>query len=258
MKNLFSFTVFLLCFLCSNLLAYQSNFSFSEINLKTSDNINVRGYLFDNKAGKSAATILMFHQGGGDALGEYLPIVNPLLAKGYNILTIDQRRGGTRFGGINKTMAGLSKGVEYSYSDAYPDLEAALKYVKTNGYTGKIIAWGSSYSAALMFKFSAEHANEIDAALSFSPAIHSIMGESNPPPFFNKIKIPFLALRPLSEMDTQERKEQFKAMNENGIQTYVAENGVHGSSMLNDIRIKGSSEKTWKVVFDFLKKIGQQ
>lgn len=254
MKKLFTVVLFSLMFVNSYSYAYQTNFSYSEINLTTSDNINVHGYLFDNKTGKSSTTILMFHQGGGDALGEYLPIITPLLERGYNILTIDQRSGGTRFGGINKTMAGLKEGVKYNFSDAYPDLEAALKYVKDNGYTGKTIVWGSSYSAALVFKLSAEHSNEIDAAVAFSAAVHPIMGESHPAQYFTKIKIPFLALRALSEM-TDDSKNHFKSMEENGIQTYVPEKGVHGSSMLNDLIVKSSTEETWKVVFDFLDKI---
>ncbi len=41
---------------------------------------------------------------------------------------------------------------------------------------------------------------------------------------------------------------------EHGFETYVAENGVHGSSMLNPSRVEGSVDETWSVVLSFLKK----
>jgi hypothetical protein len=37
------------------------------------------------------------------------------------------------------------------------------------------------------------------------------------------------------------------------IQTYISENGVHGSSMLNASRVKGSVEQHWKTVLEFIK-----
>ena len=37
-----------------------------------------------------------------------------------------------------------------------------------------------------------------------------------------------------------------------GVQTYVADPGVHGSSMLNAERVGASTEATWQVVLDFL------
>ncbi|NIN50467.1 MAG: hypothetical protein GTN62_10200, partial [Gemmatimonadales bacterium] len=53
---------------------------------------------------------------------------------------IDQRRGGEQLGGVNRTVGGL-EGAEYSYCDAYADLEAALRYVLTEGYRGVRIVW---------------------------------------------------------------------------------------------------------------------
>ena len=37
-----------------------------------------------------------------------------------------------------------------------------------------------------------------------------------------------------------------------GVQTYVADPGVHGSSMLSEDRVKASTEATWAVVLEFL------
>lgn len=62
------------------------------------------------------------------------------------------------------------------------------------------------------------------------------------------------ALRPKSEMTRESSQNQFKLFQENNIQTYISDNGVHGSSMLNAARVDGSVEEHWKAVLDFIKK----
>jgi hypothetical protein len=53
-------------------------------------------------------------------------------------------------------------------------------------------------------------------------------------------------------MDVPYVGEQMVLFAKDGHQTYVADPGVHGSSMLNEARVKSSTEKTWGVVLDFL------
>ncbi len=65
------------------------------------------------------------------------------------------------------------------------------------------------------------------------------------------MKISALALRPRREMKTGEA--QFAGFRKHGIQTYVSENGVHGSSMLVESRVKGDVEPHRKVVIEFIK-----
>ena len=43
-----------------------------------------------------------------------------------------------------------------------------------------------------------------------------------------------------------------KEFEAHGIQTYVADPGVHGSSMLNAERVGASTEATWTAVLKFL------
>ena len=45
---------------------------------------------------------------------------------------------------------------------------------------------------------------------------------------------------------------QVELFQEHGHQTYVADPGVHGSSMLNETRVGSSTEATWTVVLNFL------
>ena len=226
-----------------------------EVTFKTSDGVTIYGDVYTvPDTPKSAPLILLFHQGGGDARGEYTPLVSRLLGQGYNLLAIDQRTGGDIFGGTNRTLADIQDN-NYSFCDAYPDLEAALQFALDSGYTGAIAAWGSSYSAALVFRLASEHPGEIDTVLAFSPASGKPMAGCLPEPYSDKLTQPILALRPGSEMEAASVREQMDLFAEHGHQTYVANPGVHGSSMLNSARVEGPTENTWNVVLEFLAKV---
>jgi len=224
-----------------------------EISFTTDDDVTVYGEVYKAAdTAMSAPLILLFHQGGGDTRGEYSPLVSRLMDQGYNLLAIDQRRGGDRFGGVNRTLAGVGD-TEYTYCDVYPDLEGALVFAGNYGFTGKTAVWGSSYSAALVFKLGVDHADEIDAVLAFSAASGEPMEGCKPEPYSEKITVPVLALRPIREMEVPYVPGQMKIFQEHGHQTYIADPGVHGSSMLNETRVGSSTEATWTVVLDFLR-----
>jgi len=223
-----------------------------EIQFQTSDAITVYGDVYRMAdTPKSAPVILLFHQGGGDTRGEYSPLVVRLIEQGYNLVAIDQRRGGDRFDGKNRTLAGVGD-TEYSYCDVYPDLEGALQFAREYGFSGKTAVWGSSYSAALVFKLGTEHPDEIDAVLAFSAASGEPMDGCRPEPYSERITQPVLALRPIREMEVPYVPGQMKLFQEHGHQIYVADPGVHGSSMLNETRVGASTEATWSVVLAFL------
>ncbi|WP_369996031.1 alpha/beta hydrolase [Winogradskyella sp.] len=222
----------------------------SEIYLYTSDSIKVYGDLYEKD--KSSPTLLIFHQGGSNSRAEYKAIIPKLKDQGFNILAIDQRVGGQYFyGGYNRTVAEISKN-EYHYCDAYPDMVAALDYLNASGFTGKTILWGSSYSATLALKLANNNSNAVDGVLAFSPASGPPMKDCQPNEHIEALKLPLLLLKPASEMQSERSQTQIKLANDNGHKTYIADNGVHGSSMLDDNRIEGSSSQTWNVVMDFL------
>ena len=225
----------------------------TEFSFQAADGVTVHGDIYQAEATPpTAPLILLFHQAGGDARGEYGPLVERLVDQGYIAMAIDQRNGGDRFGGINRTMAGLD-GAEFGYCEVYPDLEAALAYAIALGYTGKRAVWGSSYSAALVFKLGAEHADQVDAVLGFSPASGERLAACRPEAYSEKLTMPVLALRPISEMKNPSVQEQLAKFKAQGHQTFVADPGVHGSSMLNAERVGAATEKTWQVVLEFLR-----
>lgn len=223
-----------------------------EISFETADGVTVYGEVYQSvNAPMSAPVILLFHQGAHNSRAEYVPIVPRLLDAGYHALAIDQRRGGNRFGGINRTLEGVGD-AEYSYCDVYPDLEAALRFARSYGFGGKTVAWGSSYSAALVFRLGVEYPDEVDVVLAFSAASGDPMEGCEPEPFSKLITQPVLALRPARELQVPYVPGQMKLFEEHGHQTYVADPAVHASSMLNEARVGVSTEATWAIVLDFL------
>jgi pimeloyl-ACP methyl ester carboxylesterase len=222
-----------------------------EVTFETADGIRLFADLQTAAGGRSAPTIMLFHQAGGDARGEYGEIAARLLANGYNVIAVDQRSGGDRFGGMNRTVEQLGDAA-FGYCEVYPDLEATLGYLLSAGFDGPLAAWGSSYSAALVFQLAAKHAGDISAVLGFSPASGEPLAGCEPETWLEGLSVPALALRPRSEYEIDSVRAQLERFAAAGVQTYVADPGVHGSSMLDDERSGGSTEAAWSVVLGFL------
>ncbi len=226
-----------------------------QVHFKAGDDLTVYADLYLAPTGKSAPLVLLFHQAGSNARGEYGPIIPRLTELGLNVLAVDARSGGPRFGSDNRTVKGLG-GHSTPYCAAYPDMEAALAYAIREGYTGPRFAWGSSYSAALVLRLGSEHKDELSGILSFSPAAGAAMGACSANNYLGGIAVPTLALSPKSEM--RGRKKQFATLHAAGHQTFVAEHGVHGSSMLVEARTKADTSATWDTVIGFLKLYGAE
>ncbi|MGN8226330.1 alpha/beta hydrolase family protein [Gracilimonas sp. BCB1] len=196
--------------------------------------------------------ILLFHQGGSNSRAEYNPIIPKLHKEGYNILAIDQRLGGQTYGMYNRTIAKF-KTNPHTYCDAYKDLEAALNYVKSSSqFSGDIIAWGSSYSGTLAIQLGAKNDSLIKGVIAFSPASGGPMAPCKPDEYLKNMEMPVLVVRPKSEAEIESVKDQLRIVNESGHQFYLAENGVHGSSLLVQKRVGHDVEESWNVILDFI------
>lgn len=218
------------------------------ISFTTSDGILVYGDLIVSD--KSQPTIILFHQGGSNARGEYLPIVPKLVEKGYNILAVDQRQGGQTYGSYNRTVAELQK--SFSFCDAYSDLQSALNYILAEGFTEKVFLWGSSYSGSLAVKLASENPDEISGVLAFSPASGGPMADCKADLYLDDLNVPLIVFRPTEELKIESAKTQFGLLQEKGFQIYEAEIGVHGSSMLVEERAGGNVDSNWEAVFSFI------
>jgi formylglycine-generating enzyme required for sulfatase activity/alpha-beta hydrolase superfamily lysophospholipase len=226
------------------------------VEFEADDGLLLRGDLHLPTGDRRAPTVILFHQAGSNARGEYGAILPRLTAAGYNVLAVDQRSGGSRFGSENRTVAALPEDQkELGYCEAWPDLVAALRYAAILDLGEKRFVWGSSYSAGLVVKLGAEHGDLLDGVLAFSPAAGGPMADCDPSEFISQLAVPTLALRPGSEMEYESVVEQLAAFEAAGHETYVSKDGVHGSSMLDASRTGKDVEATWRVVLDFLDRV---
>lgn len=225
----------------------------TEISFYTSDSIQIFGDLFTTTP--EQPLLLLFHQGGSNARGEYGPIIPRLLENGYNVLATDQRSGGQYYGSYNRTLTqikGHNYDDGYGYCDAYNNLEAALDFALAQDITGPKFLWGSSYSASLAIKLAHERSEDIAGVLAFSPASGGPMAACRPDSLLTVLKAPLLLLRPPGEMQRESVQQQLMIAESYGHQTFAARHGVHGSSMLVQERVGDEVEPTWKAVLGFL------
>lgn len=138
------------------------------IQFKSTDGLELTADLYMPND-KSAPFIVLFHQARWSR-GEYQEIAPKLTMLGFNCLAVDLRSGGEVNGVKNESFINAQQGMKPTrYVDAFPDIDAAVKYVSEYYPEGKLIIWGSSYSSALVLKYAGDHINEIDAVMSFSP-----------------------------------------------------------------------------------------
>lgn len=133
--------------------------------------LTIRGQLYAvADKDKSRPFIILCHQAGWSR-GEYQEIAPKLNEMGFNCLAIDQRSGGEVNGVKNETAALAKKrGMDTGFVAAEKDILAIVQRVREADHAkGKVILWGSSYSAALVLRIAGEHPDLVDGVLSFAP-----------------------------------------------------------------------------------------
>lgn len=244
--KLFSKTVlFILIILSGNILSAQN--TKKTITFKAIDDVNVTAdlYLTNNL---NAPFIILFHQ-AMFSRGEYLEIAPKLNILGFNCMAVDQRSGLKVNGIINQTHKDAkSKGKSTKYPDTYPDLEAALNFVKKEYAPKTLIVWGSSYSSSLVFILAAKHP-EIAGLLSFSSGEYFKFENKTISDWAKEVNCPVFVTS--SKKEAKECYVIFKnAGNEKNIQFIPEVSGFHGSKALWES--KSGNETYWFAVKHFL------
>jgi len=228
------------------------------VKMRAKDYVWVHADLYTVEKGKRAPIVLLFHQAGSNGRAEYEYHIPKLTEQGYNVLVVDQRNGGSQFGGENRT-AEAERDNSFSYCDAYIDLETALNYVKSQGYTGSRYAWGSSYSGSLVLRLGMEYPRDLSGVLAFSPAVGTAMAPCSTTVYVTNIEIPSFIAVPKYEvtkyrgMKKRKQRKLAAAASNYVDEMYVAEPATHGASMLDPSRAGGNVDKSWYVVLDFMK-----
>jgi alpha-beta hydrolase superfamily lysophospholipase len=212
---------------------------------KAADGVTVFANTYQSSTGARGA-ILLFHQAGASK-SEYASIAPRLAAQGFDVTAIDQRSG---VGG-NQTVAALGRSTDYAA--ALPDLEAALAYAKGRAPGGRVIVWGSSYSAALVFLLAAKHPSDIAAVLAFSPGEYirgqSVRGAAA------QIAAPVFVTSASAAGEIAAAKAIAGAVRSGRATQFEPRQGAHGSSTLSkDANLSGFAEN-WAAVDGFLKQV---
>lgn len=149
-------------------VAHSQEPSFTTIEFPSLDGLLITADLYRAHDDPTTPFIVLCHQAGWSR-GEYREIAPRLNQMGFNCMAIDQRSGGKVNGVDNETARRAKKeGKSTAFPDAEQDIIAALKYARDQN-KGKIILWGSSYSAALSLRIAGEHPDLVDAVLAFAP-----------------------------------------------------------------------------------------
>jgi dienelactone hydrolase len=139
------------------------------ITYKSVDELLITADLYTPHNTDTTPLIVLFHQ-AGSSRGEYDEIAPRLNDLGFNCIAVDLRSGEYSRGKDNETSIRAGKAnLATSYADALPDVIASLDYARKHYTNSKIIAWGSSYSAALVIKVAGDHPQLVDGVLAFSP-----------------------------------------------------------------------------------------
>ncbi len=219
------------------------------------DGVVVYGNIYFGELDRSAPLILLFHQGGSNARGEYGSLAPWLNEQGFRAIAWDARAGGDLYGATNRTQDTLSTGTPDHYCDAYNDLQAALDYVLKNQIAEKAIVWGSSYSGALVFRLAADNPGAISGVFAFSPASGGPMENCRARQWVDKVAAPKIVFKPTSEMERESSIEQKAILTDAGAEFFIVEDGIHGSSMLVDERTGHEMSETRELVIKKLRQV---
>ena len=243
--------LFLLFFNLTYCLA-QSDAGFigETINFKADDGITVTADLYMEHE-SDAPFIILYHQ-AGYSRGEYREIAPKLNALGFNCMAVDQRSGDQVNGVINQThKEALAANKPTTYLDALPDIEAAYLYVKLSIKPKKIIFWGSSYSAALMFYMGSEHHDNVSGILSFAPGEYFKVNGKDLKTYAAKITAPVFVTSAKSEYSNW--KPIYDNIKSDKSSFLPESEGKHGSKALWENNANHMAY--WSAVEKFLLKI---
>lgn len=220
-----------------------------EVFFETDDGVTVFGDLYRASDDNDRTLILLLHQSASNS-AEYYPIAPGLVALGYHCVALDARGGGNARGTVNRTVARIPD--HGGGPEAYHDFKAALTFVRSAGFTGKIVIWGSSYSGGRMFQLLAEQPEGVVAGLSFSPgAAFARRGSNGEPSWAERVRIPIFMTWAESEID-DDRRERFARIASDRKVLFEQSGGVHASSTLHPDQNPDGYREVWRAVVDFL------
>lgn len=231
------------------MLPFAGRASAESLTLTSADKVKVHAEYYGD-ADKGKPVVLLFHQASSNA-GEYATIAPKLNTLGFNALALDQRSGGPGWGRDNLTVKGFRGNA--GFEQALPDLEAALDWARADGRTGKVVVWGSSYSASLVFLLAAKHPG-IAGVLAFSPGEY-FGGRGTVRNAAAKVTAPIFVSSASDPGEIAEAKAIIDAAPAKVKVQLKPKAGTHGSSSLRADRNPYGASENWQAVEAFLAQV---
>lgn len=218
------------------------------VQLTSADGVTVFGEVW-RAAGARPPVIVAFHQ-AESSRAEYAPIAPRLAQAGFTVLAIDQRSGDGAFGGKNLTVDALGDSTDYDA--ALPDLEAALAWARADANGAPVIAWGSSYSAALVFLLAAAHPHEVNGIVAFSPGEY-LANKTAVHEAASHIEVPVFIGQASGADEIGQSAAILAALKSRHKQQLVSRaKSTHGASTLRADSNPTGNEAQWKALLRFL------
>ena len=221
---------------------------YEEISFPSMDGLKIDAFLSTDH-NRSKPFILLFHQ-AHYSRGEYIEIIPKLNAMGFNVMAPDLRNGNEINGIVNETSdRAFEKDLDINYIATVPDIEASIMYAKKHLASGKLLLWGSSYSASLVLLV-ADRTPGIDAVLAFSPGeYYKKQGETYIQDNISHLNIPVFIT------SAKDEKKNWWSIyqaipSKNKSYFLPASEGIHGAKAL--WKNNPSNQKYWESVNKFL------
>lgn len=217
---------------CSAIVAQDKDFE--TISFASGDGLEITADVYAPHDDKATPLIVLCHQAGWSR-GEYREIAPKLNELGFNCMAIDQRSGGSVNEVANLTLAKAEEAeLETGFLDAQQDIVAALQHARAELAEGKVILWGSSYSAALSLVIAGEHNDLVDGVLAFAPGEYFVrFGKSDDFVQSSAAKIAAPAFITSAKNELGRWEAIFDSIEGNQKQKFVPETaGNHGSRAL--------------------------
>lgn len=229
--------------------------AYTQVEFPSLDGLEITADLYAPHEDRRMPFIVLCHQAQWSR-GEYREIAPKLNALGFNCLAIDQRSGGSVNGVDNETAKrAQEKQLGTNYVDARPDIVAALRHVRKEKLArGALIAWGSSYSSALVIQVVGSEKNIADGVISFAPGEYfTRFGKPNTWVQASAAKIKKPVFITSAKNEKPQWQNIFAAIPSKAKASFLPEtDGNHGSralwSQFSD------SEAYWKALTEFLDK----
>ncbi len=142
--------------------------SVTRLELTAADRVPITANLYRSDEDPLTPMLVLLHD-AQSSRGEYSEIAPRLTKMGFNALAVDLRVGAKCKEVKNFTAKAASLRGAVKKADALLDVMAALEYARATHAHGKLVVWGSAYSASLAFVAAASRPDLVDGVIAFAP-----------------------------------------------------------------------------------------